>query len=54
MSVDFAPKGDLRGFHRSERVTDQGGLSGETNVNSGGLTTFLWIKQFFGICGELW
>jgi hypothetical protein len=27
---------------------------GEANVNSGGLTTFLWIKRFFGVCGELW
>jgi hypothetical protein len=27
---------------------------GDANVNSGGPTTFLWIKQLFGFCGELW
>jgi hypothetical protein len=26
----------------------------ERNVNSGGPTTFLWIKRLFGFCGELW
>jgi hypothetical protein len=26
---------------------------GDANVNSGGPTTFLWIKQLFGFCGEL-
>jgi hypothetical protein len=30
------------------------GFSRETNVNSGGLTTFLWIKQMFGFYRELW
>jgi hypothetical protein len=29
-------------------------FSGETNVNSRGPTTFLWIKHLFGFCGELW
>jgi hypothetical protein len=30
------------------------GLPGDTNVNSRGPTTFLWIKHLFGFCGELW
>ena len=30
------------------------GFSREANVNSGGPTTCLWIKPFFGFCGELW
>jgi hypothetical protein len=32
----------------------QRGVSRETNVNSRGPTTFLWIKHLFGFCGELW
>jgi hypothetical protein len=30
------------------------GFPRDTNVNSRGPTTFLWIKRFFGFCGELW
>jgi hypothetical protein len=31
-----------------------GVVAGEAEVNSGGWTTLLWIKQVFGVCGELW
>jgi hypothetical protein len=36
------------------KKSNSGSLSGETNVNSRGPTTFLWIKHLFGFCGELW
>jgi hypothetical protein len=26
----------------------------EAKVKVGGLTTLLWIKPVFGVCGELW
>jgi hypothetical protein len=34
------------------RESNSGGFPEKTNVNSGGLTTILWIKRFFGVCGE--
>jgi len=38
------------------RTADPGGgcFSRQGKVNSGGQTTLLWIKQVFGVCGELW
>jgi len=30
------------------------GFPGNPNVNSRGLTTFLWIKHLFGFCGQFW
>jgi hypothetical protein len=42
--------------HYSMRTADPGGgcFSRQGKVNSGGQTTLLWIKQVFGVCGELW
>jgi hypothetical protein len=41
-------------FGDDNKKSNSWSLSGETNVNSRGPTTFLWIKYMFGFCGELW
>ena len=35
-------------------ASGSGVVADEAEVNSGGWTTLLWIKQVFGVCGELW
>jgi hypothetical protein len=41
-------------FGDDNKKKQQRRLSGENKCHSGGLTTILWIKRFFGVCGELW
>jgi len=56
LSQETAPNSaqdDEFNYENNFRDSAPGALE-DMNVNSGGPTTFLWIKRFFGLCGELW